>query len=54
MKLMSELNIATACNNGLAKVGVSHSKDSFVANQNFMLRINFCGKMPAHRQAAER
>lgn len=34
--------------------GISCSKDSFVVNQSFVLRINICGKSPALRVAAKR
>lgn len=44
----------TAGNSGLAIGGVSYSADTFVVGSTVVLRINFCGKMPAHRQAANR
>lgn len=34
--------------------GVSSSKDSFVVTDSSVLRMNICGKKPAHRQAAKR
>src|SRR5690606_6454763 len=34
--------------------GVSCSKDSFVVNQTLVFQINFCGKSPALRVAANR
>lgn len=43
-----------AGNSGLAIGGVSYSADTFVLSSTVGLRINFCGKMPAHRQAAKR
>ena len=43
-----------ACNSGLAKVAVQCSADSFVVNQTFVLRINFCGENRHLRQAAKR
>jgi hypothetical protein len=32
----------------------SASYDSFVVNQTLVLRINICGKNPAHRKSANR
>jgi hypothetical protein len=43
-----------ACNTGLAKVAVQCSADTFVVNQSLVLRINICGKNPAHRKSAKR
>jgi hypothetical protein len=39
---------------GLAKVAVQFYADTFVVNQNLVLRINICGKNRNLRQAANR
>jgi len=44
----------TTGNNGLAKVAVQCSADSFVVKQTLVLRINICGKNRHLRQAAKR
>jgi hypothetical protein len=44
----------TAGNSTFAIGGVSCSADSFVVAESFVLRINFSGKNPAHRQSANR
>lgn len=44
----------TTANSGLAKGGVSCFVETFVVNQTFVLRMNFCAKNPALRQAAKR
>jgi len=41
-------------NTGLAKVAVQCSADSFVVNQNLVLRINICGENRHLRQARNR
>jgi len=41
-------------NPGLAKVAVQCPADSFVVNQNLVLRINICGKNRHLRQARNR
>ncbi len=41
-------------NTGLAKVAVQYSADSFVVNQNLVLRINICGENRHLRQARKR
>jgi hypothetical protein len=41
-------------NTGLAKVAVQCSADTFVVNQNFVLRINICGENRHLRQAENR
>ncbi len=41
----------TANNTGLAKVAVQCSTDTFVVNQNLVLRINICGENRHLRQA---
>ena len=43
-----------ACNTGLAKVAVQCSADTFVVNQNLVLRINICGENRHLRQARKR
>ena len=44
----------TTANTGLAKVAVQCSADSFVVNQNLVLRINICGENRHLRQARKR
>ena len=44
----------TAYNSGLAKGGVSCFVETFVQGSTFVLRMNFCAKNPALRQAAKR
>lgn len=51
---MSETEKARTPNSGLAKGGVSCIVETFVVNQTFVLRMNFCAKNPALRQAAKR
>ena len=46
--------IKTACNSTFAIGGVSCSADSFVVADSSVLRINICGKKPAHRKSANR
>jgi hypothetical protein len=41
-------------NTGLAKVAVQRSADTFVVNQNLVLRINICGENRHLRQARNR
>jgi hypothetical protein len=41
-------------NSTLAIGGVSSPLDSFVVAESFVLRINICGRSPAHRQSAKR
>jgi len=43
-----------AGNSTFAIGGVSCSADSFVVAESFVLRINICGKKPAHRKSAKR
>ena len=43
-----------ACNTGLVKVAVQCYADTFLVNQNLVLRINICGKNRHLRQARER
>jgi hypothetical protein len=44
----------TAGNSTFAIGGVSCSADTFVVAESFVLRINICGKNPAHRKSAKR
>ena len=44
----------TAYNSTLAIGGLPCSADSLVVAESFVLRINFCGKNPAHRKSAKR
>jgi hypothetical protein len=53
MKNPTEHNRA-AGNSTLAIGGVSSPIDSFVVAESSVLRTNFCGKSPAHRQSAKR
>jgi len=46
--------IARTANTGLAKVAVQCSADTFVVNQNLVLRINICGENRHLRKAANR
>ena len=41
-------------NSTFAIGGGSCSADSFVVAESFVLRINICGKNPAHRKSAKR
>ena len=43
-----------AGNSTFAIGGVSCSADSFVVAESSVLRINICGKKPAHRKSAKR
>jgi hypothetical protein len=43
-----------ADNSTYPKGGISCSKDSFVVKQTLVLQIEFCGKSPALRVAANR
>ena len=43
-----------AGNSTFAIGGVSCSADSLVVAESFVLRINICGKNPAHRKSAKR
>ncbi len=43
-----------APNSTFAIGGVSCSADSFMVAESFVLRINICGKNPAHRKSAKR
>ena len=41
-------------NSTYPKGGISCSADSLVAAESFVLRINICGKNPAHRKSSNR
>jgi hypothetical protein len=43
-----------AANSTFAIGGVSCSADSFVVAESLVLRMNICGKKPAHRKSAKR
>ena len=45
---------STGGNSTLAIGGVSSPLDSFVVAESLVLRTNFCGEKPAHRQSAKR
>jgi len=45
---------STTHNSTLAIGGVSSPLDSFVVAESSVLRTNFCGVKPAHRQSAKR
>ncbi len=42
----------TAANSTFATGGVSCSADRFMVTENSVLRMNTCGKKPAHRKSA--
>jgi hypothetical protein len=44
----------TAYNSTFAIGGVSFSADSFVVKDSFVLRMNICAEIPAHRKSAKR
>ncbi len=48
------MEIITGHNSTFAIGGVSCSADSFVVKESFVLRINICGKNPAHHKSANR
>ena len=50
----SERKIARTANSTFAIGGVQCSADSFMVAESSMLRINICGKNPAHRKSAKR
>lgn len=47
-------NRTTTANSTFAIGGVSCTADSFVVAESSVLRINICGKNPAHRKSANR
>ena len=51
---MTDENRTTTANSGLAKGGVSCFVETFVQGSTFVPRMNFSGKNPALRQAANR
>ncbi len=54
MEYLMHINRSPAHNTGLAKVAVQCSADTFVVNQNLVLRINICGENHHLRQARNR
>jgi hypothetical protein len=48
------MTIKSAANSILAIGGVSFYADTFVVAESSVLRINICGKKPAHRKSANR
>ena len=46
--------VMPAYNSTFAIGGVSCSTDTFVVAESLVLRINICGKKPAHRKSAKR
>jgi len=46
--------IKATANSTFAIGGVSSQFDSFVVAESSVLRTNFCGKKPAHRQSVKR
>jgi hypothetical protein len=48
------MNKGRTHNSTFAIGGVSCSADSFVVAESSVLRINICGKKPAHRKSAKR
>ena len=53
-RLMVDRKESRTANSTFAIGGVSFSADSFVVAESFVLRINICGKNPAHRKSAKR
>jgi hypothetical protein len=51
---MNEREKRLTANSTFAIGGVSCSADSFVVTESSVLRINICGKKPAHRKSAKR
>ena len=54
LNLCNEIKRITAANSTLAIGGVSFPLESFVVAESSVLRTNFCGEKPAHRQSAKR
>jgi hypothetical protein len=52
--IMTQQIRTPAGNSTFAMGGVSCSADSFVVAESSFLRINICGKNPAHRKSAKR
>jgi len=52
--LILNVRRCSAANSTYPKGGVSCSKDRFVVNGSLVFHINFCGKIPALRVAANR
>ena len=51
---MTDEQITTTANSGLAKGGVSCFVETFVQGSTFVLIMNFSANIPALRQAAKR
>ena len=51
---MTRQNKSRTHNSTFAIGGVSFSADSLGVAESFVLRINICGKNPAHRKSAKR
>lgn len=51
---MEQIEKNRTANSTFAIGGVSFSADSFVVAESSVLRINICGKNPAHRKSAKR
>lgn len=54
MKVDLQTDRIPASNSTFAIGGLSYSADSFVVAESFVLRINRCGKNPAHRKSSNR
>ena len=52
--LEEKTKIKAGANSTFAIGGGSCSADTFVQAESFVLRINICGKKPAHRKSAKR
>jgi hypothetical protein len=52
--MTDRMEYTAAPNSTLAIGGVPSPLDSFVVAESSVLRTNFCGKKPAHRQSAKR
>ena len=50
----TEMTRMPAHNSSLAKGGLTYFVETFVLGSTFVLRMNFCAKNPALRQAANR
>lgn len=50
----TEMTRMPAHNSSLAKGGLTYFVETFVLGSTFVLRMNFCAKNPALRQAAKR
>jgi hypothetical protein len=52
--MINQMTRKTAYNSTFAIGGVSCSAGRLVVAESFVLRINICGEMPAHRKSAKR